>query len=79
MGQADAASLAHYLSGILIGHELAGAKMTPPVLIVGAPELASLYQRALAQDGVEASLIEADIATTRGLHTLAEFVEKDGP
>jgi 2-dehydro-3-deoxygalactonokinase len=78
MGQADAASLAHYLSGILIGHELASAKMASPVLIVGASELAALYQRALAHEGVEASMIAADIATTRGLHALAQLIEKDG-
>ena len=74
MGEADAAGLTDYLSGILIGHEIASAKMRPPVVIVGASELASLYQRAYADLGCEASLIAADVATARGLNALAEFI-----
>jgi 2-dehydro-3-deoxygalactonokinase len=77
MGELDAASLADYLSGILIGHELANVMMTPPVLVVGAPELAVRYLRAFAQMGVEASIVAADIATTRGLHALAGMLGKD--
>jgi 2-dehydro-3-deoxygalactonokinase len=77
MSEVDAGSLADYLSGILIGHELVTATMAPPVLVVGAPELASLYLRALAQAGIEASTVAADVATTRGLYALTELLRKD--
>lgn len=77
MEEMDAASLLDYLSGILIGHELASSTMTPPVIIVGEPNLCSLYRRALAHRGIEAETVSADVATTRGLRAIAELVGKD--
>jgi 2-dehydro-3-deoxygalactonokinase len=71
MGELGAPSLADYLSGILIGHEIARAPMAGPVLVVGAPELAARYLRACEHFGLAASAIDADTATTRGLHALA--------
>lgn len=42
MNELDAASLPDYLSGILIGHELASAAIVPPVVVVGELNLARL-------------------------------------
>jgi 2-dehydro-3-deoxygalactonokinase len=75
-GELDAAHLTDYLSGILIGHELASAPLQPPVLIVGEPTLCSLYQRALADFGTDAEVITAETATTRGLYAVANLVAK---
>ncbi len=69
----DAASLADYLSGILIGHELGSAGLSAPVLIVGAPDLGALYQRALGHAGIESEPIAGDAATVRGLHAVAQL------
>jgi len=79
MNELDAESLPDYLSGILIGHEIASAEISPPVIVVGEPELGALYQRALDQIGLGAELIESDAATTRGLHAVAELRRKARP
>ena len=62
-----------YLSGLLIGHELAGlparARKTP-IILVGAVPLCTRYQRALALCGF-AHVSLAQEATERGLWQLA--------
>ena len=58
MNELDAASLTDYLSGILIGHELVSAAISPPAIVVGEPDLGALYQRALDQIGIEAEVID---------------------
>jgi 2-dehydro-3-deoxygalactonokinase len=68
-----------YLSGLLIGHELAGLRELgaidlagghqAPILLVGSDELCHRYQRALAAFG-RASTIAAN-ATERGLWRIA--------
>jgi 2-dehydro-3-deoxygalactonokinase len=73
MNEMESASLADYLSGILIGHELASADLGAPVLIVAASELGALYQRAIGHAGIEAELIAGDVATARGLHAVAKL------
>src|SRR5262249_11195110 len=77
MNELEAASLTDYLSGILIGHELIGALLEPPVIIVGDPTLCALYERALAHFGVESEVISADVATTRGLYTIGKLLERN--
>ena len=77
MNELDAASLTDYLSGILIGHELVSSPLQPPVLIVGDPTLCALYERASAYFGIEAEVISADVATTRGLHIIGKQVERN--
>jgi 2-dehydro-3-deoxygalactonokinase len=60
-----------YLSGILIGHELAKAQSGDgPVYLLGASQLAELYQRALHQMGRACIALDPD-AVVRGLFTLA--------
>jgi 2-dehydro-3-deoxygalactonokinase len=60
------ASLASYLSGILIGHELRASAPAGPVAIIGTAELSRLYGRAFGRLGIEARLIETEPAP-RGL------------
>ena len=62
-----------YLSGLLIGHELAGlpnSAHTLPITLVGAAPLCARYQRALALCGF-AHVSLAQEATERGLWQLA--------
>jgi len=79
LNELAAASLTDYLSGILIGHEIASAEISPPVIVVGERDLGALYQRALDHIGIGAELIEADAATTRGLYAVAELRRKARP
>jgi 2-dehydro-3-deoxygalactonokinase len=79
LNEVDGASLADYLSGILIGHELIDARLSAPVLIVGEPDLGALYQRALRHQAIETTVIAADLATTRGLHAVASMREQARP
>jgi 2-dehydro-3-deoxygalactonokinase len=59
-------SLASYLSGILIGHEIRASAPRGPVVIIGTAELSRLYGRAFGRLGIEARLIEGEPAP-RGL------------
>lgn len=63
-----------YLSGLLIGHELAGlpdSAKHQPIILVGAAALCARYQRALAHCGF-AHVSLAQEATERGLWQLAQ-------
>jgi 2-dehydro-3-deoxygalactonokinase len=71
LGELPPASLAPYLSGILIGHEIRAAAPQPPVAVIGAAELARLYARAFALCGTEARTIAGEPAP-RGLRLIAE-------
>jgi 2-dehydro-3-deoxygalactonokinase len=67
-------SQSDYLSGLLIGHELAGFGAlgglgAPPLQLVGSDELCRRYQRALAAFGCRSAL--ATNATERGLWRIA--------
>jgi 2-dehydro-3-deoxygalactonokinase len=63
-----------YLSGILIGHELAGFECSQAVYIVGADRLSELYRRALALSGTEATLISEEIAAA-GLFRIGTLLQ----
>ena len=70
IGEAEAAS---YLSGLLIGHEVAAALedgVAPPVILIGAERLTSRYGAALDAFGIPHRVAEAD-AAARGLHRIA--------
>lgn len=61
---------AGYLSGLLIGTEIAASKdwfENAPVVLVGAPGLTALYARVLSQAGAEAKMLDATAATLAGL------------
>ena len=69
LAPADAAS---YLSGLLIGHEVASSlPQGAHVQLIGAPALTVLYARAIEQNGGTAALGDAD-AAARGLRLTAE-------
>lgn len=74
MGELGPAASASYLSGIVIGHELRtfeGEKFN----LLGAPELAALYQQAAAALGIETRTLEADSAV-RSLHRLGVMLRR---
>jgi len=76
----DPAALASYLSGLLIGSELASARhsgylpspgpMQPAVVVVGNHRLGSLYQQALSLMGLRSTSAPTD-AAARGLWRIA--------
>ena len=71
--EAEAAS---FLSGLLIGHEVAAALedgVAPPVILVGSEALASRYAAVLDAFGVPHETAAAD-AAARGLHLIAEHL-----
>ena len=58
------------LSGLLIGAELAATRawwLGQEIVLIGAGRLAALYRRALAAQGVPATLTDADAVTLAGL------------
>lgn len=64
----------NYLSGLLIGSEIAALSTLYPtsagVYLVGEPQLASLYERALARGNVPATIIDGDACVIAGLRML---------
>jgi 2-dehydro-3-deoxygalactonokinase len=74
MPQLEAAS---YLSGLLIGHEVAAALeagVAPPVHIIGAAALTQRYSAALAAFGVP-SVVEEEDAAAAGLFRIGAVIE----
>ena len=65
-----AGSVASYLSGILIGHEIRSARISGPIVLIGAPELSRLYRRALTRLGAVTRVLAGEPAA-RGLWRLA--------
>ncbi|HTZ77715.1 MAG TPA: 2-dehydro-3-deoxygalactonokinase [Stellaceae bacterium] len=70
-GELPTESLASYLSGILIGHEIRAATVSSPVAVIGAAALAALYCRAFLRCGIEASVVPGEPAAM-GLWRIAE-------
>lgn len=75
-GQVTPEDLPGYLSGLLIGDEVAdglrwarGAMLT----LIGSSELTQLYRRAFAESGHDIVVMPADIAA-KGLHRLAQEI-----
>jgi len=70
-----AEALPSYLSGLVIGEELRAQPAVPDALVViGTPELASRYQRALAQRGITTRAVGHE-ATWHGLWAVAQTLE----
>ena len=72
--QLSAEGAASWMSGLLIGSDVAGAlalfpdlPRTSPVYVIGAPQLTESYSRALARHGRKAVSIEGDKAALAGL------------
>lgn len=68
----DAGQLANYLSGLVIGEELAAQLPDPlrPLVLIGAAELTTRYAQALRLHGVAATTLD-DRATWAGLTALS--------
>lgn len=67
------------LSGLLIGAELAGAKplwQQLPTVIIGAPDLAALYHRALTQAGAQAYVMDGAALVLAGLTAAASTLTR---
>lgn len=74
MGELGPAASASYLSGMVIGHELRTFEGTSFNLL-GAPELAALYQQAAAALGIETRTLDANSAV-RSLHRLGVMLRR---
>ncbi len=74
--QVPAARLPDYLSGLVIGEEIRIQAPDPatPVLVVGAPALATRYERALSLAGVPSRALDAGV-TWAGLWQLARQLD----
>jgi 2-dehydro-3-deoxygalactonokinase len=67
---------AAFLSGLLIGSELAAVpRLTGTVYLLGAPQLTHLYAEALKCYGVDTKILDAD-AAVRGLFKLAQMLPR---
>jgi len=75
VGTIPPASLAGYLSGILIGHEVHSSVPTPCSYVIGTPELGKLYARALALVGSEAVIVDSDVVA-HGLFRIAQSLDR---
>jgi 2-dehydro-3-deoxygalactonokinase len=79
-GEVPEAGLASYLSGMLIGREI--ADMAPPagcpVHLIGAKDLVALYALALPESGREPIALDAD-CVARGLFRLAAHLSREAP
>jgi 2-dehydro-3-deoxygalactonokinase len=74
-GEIGETTLPSYLSGILIGHEIAALappsdRRSGPVHLIGAAALVGLYREALASCGRDSRIIDSD-CVARGLFLLA--------
>ena len=74
LGEIAPGALSGYLSGMLIGHEIHASTPAPRTYVIAAPELATLYARALATAGSEVILVDSDIAAV-GLFRIAQGLE----
>jgi 2-dehydro-3-deoxygalactonokinase len=59
-----------FVSGALIGAEIAEMEPQGPVTVIAEPELAARYSRALAHHGLESAILDAEQCTIAGLRLL---------
>jgi 2-dehydro-3-deoxygalactonokinase len=81
--QLTAEGAASWMSGLLIGSDVSGAlalfpdlPRTSPVFVIGAPQLAESYSRALARHGRKSACIEGDKAALAGLAYVYQELER---
>jgi len=73
-GEVAEDALPSYLSGILIGHEIAALAPAEGVVhLIGAPGLVALYREALAARGCDSRMLDGD-CVARGLFLLASHL-----
>ncbi len=72
-------SAASYLSGLLVGHELASIPLLgETVYLLGSERLTGLYFEALAASGISARVLDPD-ATAKGLFLLSSALRRESP
>ncbi len=74
----SAEAAAHYLSGILIGHEVRATVWAGKVVIVGTGGLAMRYRKAFALLGIDTDVAPEDAAAA-GLYRLAQHAARRTP
>ena len=72
-GDLAASAQASYLSGLVIGHELAAARLESEVALIGAPHLLRLYDLALRELDVPVRSVRPD-AAARGLYAISQAI-----
>ena len=75
LGELPPESVSDWLSGLLIGAEVAGMSSEQPierVTLVGSELLCQRYQRALAKAGIEAGEISGDSAFLQGIRSILD-------
>ena len=72
-GELAAPRAPSYLSGLLIGHELRAESGRTSFRLLGAPQLAALYERAAALLGMQAAQLDPE-AAPRGLFAIARTI-----
>lgn len=65
-----------YLSGVLIGHELAAIERNQPVWVVGSPALTARYQRAAELMAITLTAEDGDTCFLQGLHILRLLIQE---
>jgi 2-dehydro-3-deoxygalactonokinase len=73
MDEIAPASEADYLSGMLIGHEIAAAGGAGPVVVIGTAQLEERYMRAFRLSGRETRGVAGEVATVMGLRLIHEL------
>lgn len=76
-GELPGAFAASYLSGILIGHEIADALPRGRVTLVASTTLSRLYARAFGTFGIECVVPDPDAAVTRGLASILALLAEE--
>jgi len=80
-GELSSTNAAAYLSGLLIGEDVFGALRlyatpTPPIAIIGTPQLTQLYAAVCASRGIQAQQIDGAQASLAGL--TAFYLQRKG-
>jgi 2-dehydro-3-deoxygalactonokinase len=78
LDKAEREDAASYTSGLLIGADLRVGLRTEPdaeVIVMGRPELTSLYAAALTEAGQDACEVDGEQAFLAGIRKLAEHLQ----
>ncbi|MBW7981000.1 2-dehydro-3-deoxygalactonokinase [Enterobacillus tribolii] len=81
LGQRDKSSVSEWLSGLLIGNEVAQMRYQYPLksgetlAIIGGSGLAERYSRALAYAGINGHVIDGDLAFQTGIRSIANALD----
>ncbi|MBA3576137.1 MAG: 2-dehydro-3-deoxygalactonokinase [Sphingomonas sp.] len=77
LGRLDKAHAVSFTSGLLIGYDVCAGvsgKSAEPLIVMGRPELTTLYSKALEEAGVESRQIDGEGAFLAGARKIAERI-----